>query len=53
MNIDTGKIYPTLADAEADGATADQVVTGTKIAIERLKKKLFPKRRRLKMKRSK
>jgi len=53
MNIDTGKTYKTLEEALADGVREDQLVSGTPRAIARLKRILFPKRRRMKMRRRK
>lgn len=54
MNIDTGEIYKTreeLKQALKDGrATKDNVVQGSEEAILALKAKLFPKKRRLRLK---
>lgn len=49
MNIDTGKVYPTREAALADGVSEDRLVTGTRKAISALKRKLFPKRRRARL----
>lgn len=50
MNIDTGKVYPSKEAAIADGVSEDRLVTGTRKAITALKRKLFPKRRRARLK---
>jgi hypothetical protein len=50
MNIDTGRVYPSKEAALADGVPEDKLVTGTEAAIQTLKARLFPKRRRAKLK---
>ena len=53
MDIDTGKVYATKEEALRAGVPEDKIVTGTPSAIEALsaKLKLFPKRRRMKLRR--
>lgn len=46
MNIDNGKIYESKELALKDGVPEDKIVTGTPTAIQELKKKLFPKKKR-------
>lgn len=53
MNIDTGRVYQTKEDALRDGVPEDKIVTGSPSAIETLKARLFPKRRRTKLWREK
>lgn len=50
MNIDTGDIYKTKKEAIDAGVHEDKIVEGTPTAIEELKKKLFPKSKRVKLK---
>jgi hypothetical protein len=49
MNIDTGKIYPSREAALEAGEPEDKLVTGTKAAIKDLQAKLFPKRKRARL----
>ena len=51
MDIDTGKVYATKEEALRAGVPEDKIVTGTPSAIEALRAKLFPKRRRMKLRR--
>jgi hypothetical protein len=49
VNIDDGKIYPSRKAALEAGVPEDRLVTGSKKAIEELNRRLFPKRKRSRM----